>query len=869
METKLNPPVWSCVEGSFSAPRWNFAACSVMAIPAWKVFVYGGLEGELDGDNNRQGVLCGDITVLDAGLNRWTCPLIDSHVQPKARADSVLVYDSKSSRLILFGGWANEWLGDIFTLDVAHLVGPPYAIMDLYPQTGPITGSTALQITGIDFVNTKDVVVRFSSQFGTVDVHGEFLSSTQLVCTAPDFSAYPAGAVDVRVALNGDSFTTTSQVYTFFAVTSAQSSLIFGPGLLNGGACNEETMFIIQAKDNLNCNRTTGGDEFIASINLLGGGENGEDVQLRNGVEVRDNDDGTYYVGFTAPSPGTYMVAVEFLGTFGGSPGQVRGSQVSVHFEEFVPRSNNAMTGKLVSLAVQQDIQTLAAFCKSVATGIQAKPSDNGWTDLQNQAALVSVKEHLNMIQEMKQEIDLLFDRLECILSHHKMQGINIGPQEKLVESYRTSWEASQRAAPSIFLKIAPLVKAEGTRTKGELLDYEARVREFQKSVESAPFVLYETGTFKAMELLSLMIAAHEEEEKRCKKMIHLSKMFECPADVATSRDLLSSAGGMLKSYQEVWACARECDTYIEEAGNLLWDDLDADGLEENARLILTKVKQHPASVKQSDAYLGLERTAKEFLMTCPVISSLRQQTMRDRHWDEIRKITGVSTVLGQPSAFHGMRLADVLSLKLHLHIAAIVDVTDKASREAAHEETLRALSITWDNVDFRVVYYKDTDVPLLKMTEDDVDQLEADQLTLQSMVASRYDHFRAQAMEWQRALVAVSEVVQMLSDIQRTWSYLEPLFIGSDEVRRELPEDAMRFTMIDEQVRKTLKTMADVKNVKQASQHRGLIERLDSINSDQDLCKKALADFLAGKRCKFPRSALSVSSITRSHDHT
>ena len=840
-----------------------------MAIPAWKVFVYGGLEGELDGDNNRQGVLCGDITVLDAGLNRWTCPLIDGHVQPKARADSVLVYDSKSSRLILFGGWANEWLGDIFTLDVAHLVGPPYAIMDLYPQTGPITGSTALQITGIDFVNTKDVVVRFSSQFGTVDVHGEFLSSTQLVCTAPDFSAYPAGAVDVRVALNGDSFTTTSQVYTFFAVTSAQSSLIFGPGLLNGGACNEETMFIIQAKDNLNCNRTTGGDEFIASINLLGGGENGEDVQLRNGVEVRDNDDGTYYVGFTAPSPGTYMVAVEFLGTFGGSPGQVRGSQVSVHFEEFVPRSNNAMTGKLVSLAVQQDIQTLAAFCKSVATGIQAKPSDNGWTDLQNQAALVSVKEHLNMIQEMKQEIDLLFDRLECILSHHKMQGINIGPQEKLVESYRTSWEASQRAAPSIFLKIAPLVKAEGTRTKGELLDYEARVREFQKSVESAPFVLYETGTFKAMELLSLMIAAHEEEEKRCKKMIHLSKMFECPADVATSRDLLSSAGGMLKSYQEVWACARECDTYIEEAGNLLWDDLDADGLEENARLILTKVKQHPASVKQSDAYLGLERTAKEFLMTCPVISSLRQQTMRDRHWDEIRKITGVSTVLGQPSAFHGMRLADVLSLKLHLHIAAIVDVTDKASREAAHEETLRALSITWDNVDFRVVYYKDTDVPLLKMTEDDVDQLEADQLTLQSMVASRYDHFRAQAMEWQRALVAVSEVVQMLSDIQRTWSYLEPLFIGSDEVRRELPEDAMRFTMIDEQVRKTLKTMADVKNVKQASQYRGLIERLDSINSDQDLCKKALADFLAGKRCKFPRSALSVSSITRSHDHT
>ena len=42
-------------------------------------------------------------------------------------------------------------------------------------------------------------------------------------------------------------------------------------------------------------------------------------------------------------------------------------------------------------------------------------------------------------------------------------------------------------------------MKAEGTRTKGELLDYEARVREFQKVLSLHLFVLYETGTFKAM----------------------------------------------------------------------------------------------------------------------------------------------------------------------------------------------------------------------------------------------------------------------------------------------------------------------------------------------------------------------------------
>ena len=139
-------------------------------------------------------------------------------------------------------------------------------------------------------------------------------------------------------------------------------------------------------------------------------------------------------------------------------------------------------------------------------------------------------------------------------------------------------------------------------------------------------------------------------------------------------------------------------------------------------------------------------------------------------------------------------------------------------------------------------------------MAEEDTDQLESDQLALQGMVASRYDYFKPQAVEWQRALVAVSDVVQMLTDIQRTWSYLEPLFIGSDEVKRELPEEAIRFAAIDQQVRTILKNMAEIQNVKQACQQQGLLQRLESMSTDQDVCKKALADFLAGKRRIFPR---------------
>ena len=117
--------------------------------------------------------------------------------------------------------------------------------------------------------------------------------------------------------------------------------------------------------------------------------------------------------------------------------------------------------------------------------------------------------------------------------------------------------------------------------------------------------------------------------------------------------------------------------------------------------------------------------------------------------------------------------------------------------------DTLRALETTWSAVIFTMNFYKDTDVPLLKLADDVVEQLESDQMAVQSIVGSRYGHFKKEAGDWQRALGLVSDITTLLADLQRTWSYLEPLFIGSEEVKRELPDDAKRFQAIDAQVSK------------------------------------------------------------------
>ena len=93
-----------------------------------------------------------------------------------------------------------------------------------------------------------------------------------------------------------------------------------------------------------------------------------------------------------------------------------------------------------------------------------------------------------------------------------------------------------------------------------------------------------------------------------------------------------------------------------------------------------------------------------------------------------------------------------------------------------------------------------------------------------------------------------------LVGEIQRTWSYLEPLFIGSEEVKRELPEDAKRFEGIDRNVKDSLKELWKTKNVDTGCNKDGLLKFFENILEQLEICKKSLSDFLDGRRRQFPR---------------
>ena len=76
-----------------------------------------------------------------------------------------------------------------------------------------------------------------------------------------------------------------------------------------------------------------------------------------------------------------------------------------------------------------------------------------------------------------------------------------------------------------------------------------------------------------------------------------------------------------------------------------------------------------------------------------------------------------------------------------------------------------------------------------LRSTEDVFAALEDNVVTLSTMKASKFFLvFERLITHWEQSLSLVSEMIESIQKVQQAWVYLENIFLGSEDIRRQLP---------------------------------------------------------------------------------
>eukprot|EP00891_Asterochloris_glomerata_P002883 jgi/Astpho2/2883/Aster-01037 len=293
-----------------------------------------------------------------------------------------------------------------------------------------------------------------------------------------------------------------------------------------------------------------------------------------------------------------------------------------------------------------------------------------------------------------------------------------------------------------------------------------------------------------------------------------------------------------------------------------LWDKIDVDFLVEETKKLTKDIKQLNKAVRNYEVYRLLEETLKAMLTSLPLVSDLHHSAMRERHWQQLMKATGKNFVMDNK-----FNLGNLLKLELHNYVDACSEIVDRAQKELIIEKALKKIEETWVSLNLTFSPYQDTDN--VQMTVEDVitEALETDNLALQNMSGGKYvqasrgsanaagnPKFLEIVTNWQRKLGTVDVVLNTWLDVQKKWQALESIFVGSADIRVQLPEDSKRFDAINADFQDLMKGAPDTPNVVEACNMEGRQERLDGLLSQLEMCEKALQDYLETKRVAFPR---------------
>lgn len=535
LDTTLN--TWQSVDSFTLDPRWNHTACSVEAIPNWKIFIFGGCTGNLQQTKRAQGNFSNQVLVLDSGTTLFNTPSIAGKAPPP-RSDTDLGYDTKGSRLVFIGGWSNQWLNDVYTLDVGAVVGPPYAIVGVYPESGPVTGGQEVTIKGIDFVDDPSdprIKVRFASKRCVEDVAARFVDKETVVCRTPDFTSveFRGGEleVDIRVAFKDDSFTTTSQKYQYYSVCDASKCIAFGPGILSTGCAGVPTTLVVNANDHCGDRRVTGGDDFSFSVVEAEGGMN----TLVTDATIEDQEDGTYLLSYTPPQAGTFEVSVVFTGTCRddsgnqfdtGKEGHINGSPFLVTFDDGIPKTKNKLNGPLVMEYIENTYEEVHKFITSCRIQLEKAVDPGFQSELAfNVKVLVAVKERLFAIELENENIELKIETLIATAQYLQSAfGMDFAKKLKSFHDLVEEWGTLTKGGHNSMIALAksaikPHVAKHGTATKEKLKEYEEEVMKYAEGIKALPFYFWQTGPEAAIHGIAKAVEAHEVQQKTMEEM--------------------------------------------------------------------------------------------------------------------------------------------------------------------------------------------------------------------------------------------------------------------------------------------------------------------------------------------------------------
>ncbi|PBJ72155.1 dynein heavy chain [Trypanosoma cruzi cruzi] len=307
------------------------------------------------------------------------------------------------------------------------------------------------------------------------------------------------------------------------------------------------------------------------------------------------------------------------------------------------------------------------------------------------------------------------------------------------------------------------------------------------------------------------------------------------------------------KPYSDLWLTTYQWQDCYRRWHADPFDSLDPDEIESVVANAFKTMTQLSKTFKDKNATLKIveeiRSRVEEFKPWVPVVTSLRQHGMKERHWKGLSEKLNMNLVPGETIIL----LDDIEPLLNHKDV--IVAHCEVAAKEAQIEKCLKEMRAKWETRMFLIESYKNTGTFIVKDASEIVELLDEHLNLTQQLQFSPFKAFYEESItDWERSLNLISDIVEQWLECQRSWRYLEPIF-SSEDIALQLPRLSRLFERVDKTWRRIMGTVNHQPNVLEFCIGTSkLLESLRESNRILEEVQHGLNDYLAEKRQTFPR---------------
>lgn len=306
-----------------------------------------------------------------------------------------------------------------------------------------------------------------------------------------------------------------------------------------------------------------------------------------------------------------------------------------------------------------------------------------------------------------------------------------------------------------------------------------------------------------------------------------------------------------ISDLKEVWNAISTPHEALSKVKETPWTSVVARDIRKQLEDIQMTTRAMSNKIRQFDAFTHLHDTIKNYLSGHIVLSDLKTDALKDRHWSALLDRFGIKAQLSELTVGS---LWDHGILQRRKDINEILSV---AQGEMALEVFLSQVKDRWTKHELEMVLYQNR-IRLIKGWDNLFASLDDHIGGLALMKSSPYyrsvSEFQEEGKLWDDKLTKLRSIFDSWVEVQRRWVYLEGIFFGSSDIKAQLPAEWARFRNVDGEFVSLMRRISSRPYAMEVLNIENLQRSLDRLENLMIGIQRALGEYLGKQRSDFSR---------------